>query len=194
MKIRQESPPTCRGATSPHVQNGREASPGRRTRSARSSRRLPERRRCVHAFPCRYRITRQTELGWGSKAGRAHAPAARAPGSTASGGSAAEEVDQLVPLPIGQTAERLRVSDPTLGEDAAGSDRADLRDRQEHLAHPRCPHTGGWVGEDLHQLDLSRGKLLFQLRSRRPYLVRLLQRTQTLFARSARNARTGAAL
>jgi hypothetical protein len=29
-------------------------------------------------------------------------------------GSAAEEVDQLVPLPIGQTAERLRVSDPTL--------------------------------------------------------------------------------
>ena len=124
----------------------------------------------------------------------------RRPGSTpalqptASGGSAAEEVDQLASLPIGQTAERLRVSDPTLGEDPAGSDRADLRDHQEDLAHPRCPHTGGWVGEDLHQLDLSRGKLSFQLRSRRPYLVRLRQRTQTLLARSARNARTGAAL
>jgi hypothetical protein len=97
-------------------------------------------------------------------------------------------------LPIGQTAERLRVSDPTLGEDPAGSDRADLRHHQEDIADPRRPHTGGWVGEDLHQLDLSRSELLFQLRSRRPYLVRLLQRTQTLFARSARNARTGAAL
>jgi hypothetical protein len=122
------------------------------------------------------------------------APHPRAPGPTVSGGSAAEEVDQLASLSIGQTAERLRVSDPTSGEDAAGSDRADLRHRQEDIAQPRCPHTGGWVGEDLHQLDLSRRELLLQLRPRRPYLVRLLQRTQTLFARSARNARTRAAL
>jgi len=124
----------------------------------------------------------------------------RRPGSTpalqpiASGGSAAEEVDQLASLPIGQTAERLRVSDPILGEGPAGSDRADLRHHHQDIADPRRPHTGGWVGEDLHQLDLSRSELSFQLRSRRPYLVRLLQRTQTLFARSARNARTGAAL
>ena len=67
--------------------------------------------------------------------------------ATASGGSAAEEVDQLASLPIGQTAERLRVSDPTLGEDSAGSDRADLRHHQEDIADPRRPHTGGWVGE-----------------------------------------------
>jgi len=86
------------------------------------------------------------------------------------------------------------VSDPTLGEDAAGSDRADLRHHQEEIAHSRCPHTGGWVREDLHELDLSRRELLLQPRPRRPYRVRLFQRTQTLFARSTRNTRTDAAL
>src|SRR6266566_2990622 len=121
-------------------------------------------------------------------------PHCRAPRPTGAGGSAAEASDQLVPLPSGQAAERLRVRDPGLGEDAAGSDRADLRQHQAEIAPPRRPHTGGWVGEDRHRLDLSRGELRLQPRSRRRYLVRLLQRTQTLVARSARNAATGAAL
>src|ERR1035437_29287 len=108
--------------------------------------------------------------------------------------SGAEEVDQLAPLPLAQTGKRLRVSDPTVGKDASGLDRADLRQYQEDIAHSRCPHTRGWVGEDLHQLDLSRRELLLQLRSCRPNFVRLFQRTQPLLARSARNARTGAAL
>ena len=45
--------------------------------------------------------------------------------------SGAEEVDQLAPLPLAQTAKRLRVSDPTVGKDASGPDRADLRQHQE---------------------------------------------------------------
>jgi hypothetical protein len=61
-------------------------------------------------------------------------PHSRAPGPTVSGGSAAEEVDQHASLSIGQTAERLRVSDPASGEDVAGSDRADLRHHQEDIA------------------------------------------------------------
>lgn len=56
------------------------------------------------------------------------APDAGAREPTASCGLAAEEVDQLAPLPVGQTSERLRMRDPTLGEDAAGSDRANLRE------------------------------------------------------------------
>ena len=108
--------------------------------------------------------------------------------------SGAGKGDQLAPLPLDQTAKCLRVSDPTVGKDASGLDRADLRQHQEDIAHSRCPHTRGWVGEDLHQLDRSRGELLLQLRSRRPNFVRLLQRTQPLLARSARNARTGTAL
>jgi hypothetical protein len=116
------------------------------------------------------------------------------PGTDGVWRSGAEEVDQLAALPLGQTAKRLRVSDPTVGKDASGPDRADLRQHQEDIAHSRCPHTRGWVGEDLHQLDLSRRELLLQLRSCRPNFVCLLQRTQPLFARSARNARTVPAL
>jgi len=35
-----------------------------------------------------------------------------------------------------KTAERLRVSDAAVGEDPAGLDRADLRERQEGIPHP----------------------------------------------------------
>src|ERR1035437_10419284 len=89
--------------------------------------------------------------------------------------SGAEEVDQLAPLPLAQTAKRLRVSDPTVGKDAGGPDRADLRQHQEDIAHSGCPHTRGWVGEDLRQLDLSRRELLLQFRSRCPNFVCLLE-------------------
>jgi hypothetical protein len=81
-----------------------------------------------------------------------------------------------------------------MGKDASGFDWADLRQRQEEIAHGRCPQERGWVGEDLRQLDLSRRELLFQGRSRRPNVVGLIQRTQPLLVRSARNVRTGPAL
>ena len=50
-------------------------------------------------------------------------------------------------------------------------------------------HSGGRLGEDLRQFDLSRREILLQLRSRRPYLVGQPQGTQTLLTRSARNTR-----
>lgn len=45
-----------------------------------------------------------------------------------------EAADQFAALPVGQTAERLGVGDPAVGEEAVGFDRADLRDRQEDVA------------------------------------------------------------
>jgi hypothetical protein len=81
-----------------------------------------------------------------------------------------------------------------VGEDPARSDGADLRHRQEEIVQPRRPHTRGWLGDDLHELDLARREPLLQLRPRRPHLVRPRQRMQTLLARSPRNTRTGAAL
>lgn len=54
-----------------------------------------------------------------------------------------DAVDQFGPLAIGQAGERLRVRDAALGEDPAGFDRADPRQHQEEIAHPRCPHARG---------------------------------------------------
>ena len=105
-------------------------------------------------------------------------------------GLAAEEVEQFGPLAIAQAGERLSVSDAAAGQDPAGLDRADLRQRQEQVAHPRRPCARGWAGEDLRQLDLAGCQILLQLRSRRADLVRLLKGTQALFPRSARNARS----
>jgi len=60
--------------------------------------------------------------------------------------------EQFGSLAIGQAGQRFRVSDPTLGQDPASLDRADLRE-QEEIAHPRRPHIRGRLGEDLRQLD-----------------------------------------
>src|SRR5712691_645614 len=102
---------------------------------------------------------------------------------------AAEAVEQFGALPLGQAAERLRVSDAAVGEDPAGLDRADLRKRQEDVTHSRRPHELGRPGEDLRQFDLPRRELLLQLRSRRPDFVGQPQRTQPLLTRSARSTR-----
>ena len=111
-------------------------------------------------------------------------------GPSAAAGLAAEEVEQFGPLALAQAGERLRVSDAAAGQDLAGLDRADLRQHQEQVAHPRRPRARGRLGEDLRQLDLARRQLPLQLRSRRADFVRLLEGTQALFPRSARNARS----
>src|SRR5712691_8483467 len=72
---------------------------------------------------------------------------------------AAEAVQQFGALALAQTAERLRVSDAAIGKDPAGFDRADLRERQEDVAHSRRPHALGRPGEDLRRFDLSRGEI-----------------------------------
>jgi len=98
--------------------------------------------------------------------------------------------EQFGSLAIGQAGQRFRVSDPTLGQDPASLDRADLREHQEEIAHPRRPHIRGRLGEDLRQLDRAGREVFLQLRSRRPDLVCMLQGTQVLFTRSTRNARS----
>ena len=95
--------------------------------------------------------------------------------------------EQFGSLAIGQAGQRFRVSDPTLGQDPASLDRADLREHQEEIAHPRRPHIRGRLGEDLRQLDRAGREVFLQLRSRRPDLVCMLQGTQVLFTRSTRN-------
>ena len=111
-------------------------------------------------------------------------------GPSAPAGLVAEEVEQFGPLAIAQAGERLRVSDAAAGQDPAGLDRADLRQHQEQVAHPRRSGARGRVGEDLRQLDLARRQIPLQLRSRRADLVCMLEGTQALFPRSARNARS----
>jgi len=70
--------------------------------------------------------------------------------------AAAEAAQQFGALALGQAAERLRVSDTAVGEDPAGLDRADLRERQENVAHSRRPHALGRLGDDLREFDLPR--------------------------------------
>jgi hypothetical protein len=70
---------------------------------------------------------------------------------------------------------------PALTEPIFGSTKSRSRTRAVRA------HAGG-LGEDLRQLDLARRQIPLQLRSRRADLVRLLEGTQALFARSARNA------
>ena len=50
--------------------------------------------------------------------------------------SVVDEAEQFGSLAIGQVGQGFRVSDPTLGQDPAGLDRADLRERQEGIPHP----------------------------------------------------------
>jgi hypothetical protein len=111
-------------------------------------------------------------------------------GMSAPAGLAAQEVEQFGPLAIAEAGERLRVGDAAAGQDPAGLDRADLRQRQEQVAYPRRPRALGRAREDLRQLDLACRQLPLQLRARRADLVRLLEGTQALFPRSARNARS----
>jgi hypothetical protein len=53
-------------------------------------------------------------------------------------------------LPIGQTAERLRVNDPTLGEDAADLTQPIFGTAKRTSRTRAILTTGGWVREDLH--------------------------------------------
>jgi hypothetical protein len=82
-----------------------------------------------------------------------HAALAPAAGNVRVGRSGAEEGDQLAPLPLAQAGKRPRVSDPRVGEDAGGPDRADLRQHQEDVAHSRGPQRADGSGTRLVHED-----------------------------------------
>src|SRR5262249_38057265 len=82
-----------------------------------------------------------------------------------------KETYQLGALPIGETADGLRLADPAESEVALRLHLPELRHSHEHVQDLRSRHVLGWVAEDLVDLRLPELEVLLQLRPLDPDVV-----------------------
>src|SRR5438034_3202669 len=97
-----------------------------------------------------------------------------------------EEPNQLRPLALGEAADRLRLADPALVQEAGGLDASELRDRHEHVEDLRGRDPFRWIAQDLLDPHLPGLQVLLELRPPDPDVVCALQRLHALIERANR--------
>ena len=86
-----------------------------------------------------------------------------------------EEANQLVPLSVGQAADRLRLADAALVEQPRSFHATELGHRHQHVEHLRGRDVLGRLAEDLFDRDRARLQVLLQLRTLDTDVIRSLQ-------------------
>src|SRR6476620_7416824 len=114
-------------------------------------------------------------------------PAPDGPVTTKTGLSVVEEPNQLVPLAVGEAADRLRLADAALVEQTGGLHAAELRNRHQHVEDLGGRHVLGWLAEDLLDRDAPGLQVLLQLGALDADVVRSLQRFHPLVERPDRS-------
>src|SRR4051794_21458194 len=102
-------------------------------------------------------------------------PAPDGPVTTNTGALAIEEGNQLVPLAVGEAADRLRLADAAGVEQACSLYTTELRDRHQHVEHLRGRDIFGRLRENLLDRDGSRLEVLLELGALHPDVVRALE-------------------
>ena len=100
---------------------------------------------------------------------------------------AAQELDELGALALGEAADRLRRRDPALGQDPVRLDPAVLRDREDHVEGLRREHVLRRVEEQRLDLRLAGLQVALQLGARRADVVGSPQGLHPLVVCSFRN-------
>src|SRR5436305_8823066 len=95
-----------------------------------------------------------------------------------------EEANQLVALPVGEAADRLRLADAALVEQTGRLDAAELRDRHQHVEHLGGRDVLGWLAEDLLDGHAARLQILLELCTLDPDVVCSLERFHPLIERA----------
>src|SRR4051794_3970970 len=95
-----------------------------------------------------------------------------------------EEANQLVPLSVGQAADRLRLADAALVEQARCFHATELRHRHQHVEHLRGRDELGWLAEDLFDRDRARLQILLELCTLDTDVIRSLERFHPLVERA----------
>src|SRR5436190_24377097 len=98
-------------------------------------------------------------------------PAPDVPVTTMTGsclGLTVEEANQLGPLAIGESTDRLRLADPTCVQKTRGLHAAELRHRYQHVEDLRRGDVLGRIAEDLFDRDASVLELFLQTRPANP--------------------------
>src|SRR6185369_2795902 len=98
-----------------------------------------------------------------------------------------EEGNQLVPLAVGEAADRLRLADAALVKQARGLHAPELRDRHQHVEHLGGRDVLGRLTENLLNGDGPRLQVLLQLRALHANVVRALQSLHPLVQRTDRS-------
>src|SRR5436189_1398402 len=101
-------------------------------------------------------------------------------------GLTVEEANQLGALPIGQTADGLRLADPAHVQEPRRLDAAEFRYGHQHVEHLRRRDVLRRIAEDLLDRDVPVFQVLLQTRPSNPDVVRTLQRFHTLVERPYR--------
>src|SRR3954469_3792732 len=91
-----------------------------------------------------------------------------------------EEANQLVPLTVGEAADRLRLADAALVEQARRLHATELRHRHQHVEDFRSGDVLRRLAEDLLDGHGARLEILLQLRSLDADVIRSLQRLHPL--------------
>src|SRR5262245_17001359 len=90
-------------------------------------------------------------------------PAPEGPVITKTRRLAVAEASQLLPLTVGQPADRLRLADPALCEQARRLHATELGDGHEHVEHLRGRHVLGRIAKDLVDRDVARLEIFLEL-------------------------------
>ena len=107
-------------------------------------------------------------------------PGARGPVTTKTGLYAVEEVNQLLPLAVGEAADRLRLADPALVEEARAFTRPNFGTAMSMSKTFAVETYSGGSREDLLDRDRSGLEVLLQLRPLDPDVVGPLERLHSL--------------
>src|SRR6187397_2260097 len=105
-------------------------------------------------------------------------------GSRRPGSARPEERDELVALALGETADRLGLTDPALVEAARRLDAAELRQREQHVEHLRRHQVLGGSRQHLACRHIAGLELALEARSLHPDRIRAAQRLHALVERS----------
>src|SRR5438445_11489032 len=106
-------------------------------------------------------------------------PAPEGPVTTKTG-LAVEEANQLVALAVGEAADRLRLADAALVEQASSFHAAELRHRHEHVEDLRRRDELGRLTQDLFNRHCARFQILLQLRTLDTDVIRTLESFHSL--------------